>query len=312
MDEQQFNNIKNAIITWNRLATWEGVAVFESLGKDSVLVAPKPPHEYRYQRYFSHLATFMQNADKKRVDEFWQKVGETGLDLMNKDPTRTFWMSTSGRGVSWLHLRFDTRPKYYQHAPYKLPLSSRSALGDSSTVHSSAEGGWSITGAITNTWHSIQSRGQGHRSTPLDDEEAELRAAISASQKRKSSSAGGPSACQQQKGFTGAGNDDEEEAQLRRDIAASEQYKIQREAKEAELRKGLASEESKMHRGDSDCSMAHEEVKCPDASLPMTQEDQDTALAVQQSLESCNKACVSGEDQEVTAPPEIPSRSSKP
>ena len=28
------------------------------------------------------------------------------------------WMSTSGAGVSWLHIRLDSRPKYYQYRPF--------------------------------------------------------------------------------------------------------------------------------------------------------------------------------------------------
>lgn len=29
------------------------------------------------------------------------------------------WLSTSGLGVYWLHVRLDTRPKYYNHDEYK-------------------------------------------------------------------------------------------------------------------------------------------------------------------------------------------------
>ena len=29
------------------------------------------------------------------------------------------WTSTSGLGVYWLHVRLDSRPKYYQHQPFK-------------------------------------------------------------------------------------------------------------------------------------------------------------------------------------------------
>ena len=110
---------------FNKLPPSQSVAVFQSLGKDATLVAPKPPLDKSDYKYYGHLATFMQNPDKSQLKEFWQKVGETGLELMKKDPTKPIWMSTSGRGVSWLHLRFDTRPKYYQHEPYKQPLNSR-------------------------------------------------------------------------------------------------------------------------------------------------------------------------------------------
>ena len=32
---------------------------------------------------------------------------------------RPLWLSTSGAGVAWLHVRLDDRPKYIQHAPYR-------------------------------------------------------------------------------------------------------------------------------------------------------------------------------------------------
>jgi len=29
------------------------------------------------------------------------------------------WLSTAGGGVAWLHVRLDTRPKYYRYNPYR-------------------------------------------------------------------------------------------------------------------------------------------------------------------------------------------------
>ena len=37
------------------------------------------------------------------------------LDVMG------LWLSTAGLGVYWLHLRLDTRPKYYSFQPYRKP-----------------------------------------------------------------------------------------------------------------------------------------------------------------------------------------------
>ncbi len=31
---------------------------------------------------------------------------------------RPTWLSTAGHGVAWLHVRLDTRPKYYRYTPY--------------------------------------------------------------------------------------------------------------------------------------------------------------------------------------------------
>jgi hypothetical protein len=30
-----------------------------------------------------------------------------------------FWVSTSGLGVPWVHVRLDERPKYFQFGPYR-------------------------------------------------------------------------------------------------------------------------------------------------------------------------------------------------
>jgi len=41
---------------------------------------------------------------------------------------RPLWVSTSGLGVAWLHVRLDARPKYYQYTPYReQPGSARDA-----------------------------------------------------------------------------------------------------------------------------------------------------------------------------------------
>jgi hypothetical protein len=33
--------------------------------------------------------------------------------------SKVVWLSTAGAGVSWLHVRLDDRPKYYQFEPYR-------------------------------------------------------------------------------------------------------------------------------------------------------------------------------------------------
>ena len=98
------------------------VAVFKSLGGDATLVAPmpltSPTNANGTVDRYGHLAAFMQYADERQIHQFWKVVGDTGLRLMEENPNRTIWMSTAGQGVPWLHLRFDTRPKYYSHHAY--------------------------------------------------------------------------------------------------------------------------------------------------------------------------------------------------
>ena len=89
------------------------VVTFESLGKDALLVAPCPGGQ---GANFAHLARFVASASKEQSAAFWQCVGESMVDRLGARPT---WLSTAGLGISWLHVRLDTRPKYYRHAPYR-------------------------------------------------------------------------------------------------------------------------------------------------------------------------------------------------
>jgi hypothetical protein len=88
------------------------VATFPNLGGDAILVAPKqiaPPQTY------SHLAAFVRAAPEPQQQALFQALGEA-VDLREYDGR--VWISTSGLGVAWLHIRLDTTPKYYQHRPY--------------------------------------------------------------------------------------------------------------------------------------------------------------------------------------------------
>jgi hypothetical protein len=91
------------------------VATFPNLGGDAVLVAPKqiaPPQTY------SHLAAFVRAAPEAQQQALFQALGEA-VDGFLREYDGRVWISTSGLGVAWLHIRLDTVPKYYQHQPYK-------------------------------------------------------------------------------------------------------------------------------------------------------------------------------------------------
>lgn len=95
--------------------TSDGVAVFPNLGRDAVLVAPcpvVPPKDY------GQLASFSRQAPREQQHALWRRVGEAASEwLKGEDP---LWISTSGDGVAWLHVRLDRYPKYYNHAPYRI------------------------------------------------------------------------------------------------------------------------------------------------------------------------------------------------
>ena len=91
----------------------EDVIVFPNLGGDAVMVVPCPrgPDEH-----YPHLAAFVRNADPQQVRALWHR---TAQEVQRHMGTRPTWLSTAGGGVAWLHVRLDSRPKYYSYAPYR-------------------------------------------------------------------------------------------------------------------------------------------------------------------------------------------------
>lgn len=88
------------------------VAVFENLGGDALLIVPCPLAE---PEAYVHLATFVRQAPDAQVHQLWRTVGRAALDRLSPQP---LWLSTAGGGVAWLHVRLDSRPKYYSYAPF--------------------------------------------------------------------------------------------------------------------------------------------------------------------------------------------------
>lgn len=91
--------------------------VFDNLSGDARLVAPcqdGPAESY------VHLASFCRHAPPSQRDQLWQTVAEAALDRVHQRAA-PLWVSTSGLGIGWLHVRLDSRPKYYSHRPYRDP-----------------------------------------------------------------------------------------------------------------------------------------------------------------------------------------------
>ena len=87
-------------------------ASFDNLGGDALLIAPRPlgtESDYR------HLLRFLRVADDATADALWQRIAHEVETRLSRGPV---WLSTSGLGVNWLHVRLDQRPKYFQHRPY--------------------------------------------------------------------------------------------------------------------------------------------------------------------------------------------------
>ncbi len=91
------------------------VITFDNLGGDARMVVPTPvgPSDA-----YPHLAAFLRNAPGAQVRSLWKLTAQALRETLSDSPR---WLSTAGLGVSWLHLRIDTRPKYYRYGPYRTP-----------------------------------------------------------------------------------------------------------------------------------------------------------------------------------------------
>ena len=94
------------------------VIYFPNLSKDAILVVPLPDNSLDYSKY-THLSAFIRLGKSKQVNAVLKELGMAFEKTLKKDPTKKFWLSTSGLGVYWLHFRIDSNPKYYKYDFYK-------------------------------------------------------------------------------------------------------------------------------------------------------------------------------------------------
>jgi hypothetical protein len=93
--------------------TTDGIATFWNLGRDALLVAPCPRAPLDA---YPHIAAFVRTAPVEQQHALWRAVGAAVEQCLSSAPV---WLSTSGLGVYWLHIRLDSRPKYYSFRPYR-------------------------------------------------------------------------------------------------------------------------------------------------------------------------------------------------
>lgn len=89
------------------------VVSFSNLGGDAQLVVPCPVEDHSV---YTHIGNFVRYAPEAQILSFWKKIG---IEMQNRVSDEPIWLSTSGLGVSWLHVRLDSVPKYYQTESYK-------------------------------------------------------------------------------------------------------------------------------------------------------------------------------------------------
>lgn len=91
----------------------KNVVTFPNLAKDAELIAPCPKKK---NSSYTHIGSFVREANEDQIDDLWRITGSETLKSIGSKPR---WLSTSGLGVFWLHIRIDTIPKYYQTTEYK-------------------------------------------------------------------------------------------------------------------------------------------------------------------------------------------------
>jgi hypothetical protein len=79
---------------------------FSNLDKSAVLVSP-PDNG----KNFSHIATFYKNSTAQEKKDLWKKVAKAAEKEMKKG--KDVFVSTHGTNVPWLHVRIESKPKYY-------------------------------------------------------------------------------------------------------------------------------------------------------------------------------------------------------
>ena len=80
---------------------------FYNISRDALLVIPIP----RKNKIFTTVKDFIDNSSIKQQKILWKLVAKNVLKLL--ETYDQVYVSTHGLGVSYLHVRIDLTPKYY-------------------------------------------------------------------------------------------------------------------------------------------------------------------------------------------------------
>lgn len=106
----------NATAFANFFQTTDSVVDFDNLGKNARLIVPTPADD---SEDYKHLAKFIRANKTIQQQALLQRIGNLMLTRINEQ--NTIWLNTAGNGVIWLHIRLDSRPKYYKTQVYRNP-----------------------------------------------------------------------------------------------------------------------------------------------------------------------------------------------
>lgn len=98
---------KDAFIEHIKNSKNKYVVYFNNLSKDAMLVVPMPIDDKNYVT----LKDFIDNAPEKQQQKFWKAVAKIAKKMMKE--YGKVWVSVSGFGVDYTHVRVSILPKYY-------------------------------------------------------------------------------------------------------------------------------------------------------------------------------------------------------
>lgn len=90
-----------------------------NLGKDAKLIVPTIVKD----KNFTNIYHFMKNADIEQQKALWKLVIKETNNMLKKHDN--IWINTQGLGDHYLHIRLDTKPKYYEQSKLKNIISNK-------------------------------------------------------------------------------------------------------------------------------------------------------------------------------------------
>lgn len=94
------------------------IIIFPNLSNSTLLVVPCFNNLFPTNDYI-HIGKFMRSQNIKQKFNLINSMFKTYLNELTFQPNKKLWLSTHGKGVSWLHVRIDKTPKYIMCKEYR-------------------------------------------------------------------------------------------------------------------------------------------------------------------------------------------------
>lgn len=102
------------------ISSKDTVNMFRNLSGDALLFIPAGKFVREKSTNYANIYTFLKTAENKEAIDFFSKLFLNLREFFEKTSDKYTWISTSGLGVNWLHVRIEHDPKYYKYKPYKI------------------------------------------------------------------------------------------------------------------------------------------------------------------------------------------------